>query len=60
MRSFNRAVAVIAAALGGLLAVQVGNRPALVVAAAVFGLAALILVASPFRHVKDVPGRTDP
>ncbi len=58
MRSFNRAVVVIAAPLGGLLAVQVGNRPALVVAAAVFGLAALMLVASPFRHVNDVPGGT--
>ncbi len=55
MRSFNRAVVVIAAPLGGLLAVQVGNRPALVVAAAVFGLSALILLASPFRRVRDVP-----
>ena len=58
MRSFNRAVVVIVAPLGGLLAVQVGNRPALVVAAAVFGLSALMLVASPFRRVNDVPDGT--
>jgi MFS family permease len=51
MRSFNRAVIVVVAPLGGLLAVHVGNRPALLVAAAVFGLSAVMLLASPFRHV---------
>jgi MFS family permease len=49
MRAFNRAVVVVAAPLGGLLAVQAGTRPALLVAAAIFLGAAVILVASPLR-----------
>ena len=52
MRSFNRAVMVVVAPLGGLLAVQAGNRTALVVAAAVFALTVLLLAASPFRSAR--------
>ena len=53
MRSFNRAVIVVVAPLGGLLAVQAGNRSALVIAAVVFALAVLLLAASPFRSVRQ-------
>ncbi len=53
MRSFNRAVVVVVAPLGGLLADQTSNRTALVVAAVVFALAAAMLVASPFRRVRQ-------
>lgn len=52
MRSANRAVIVVVAPLGGLLAVQAGMRPALIVAAVVFGLAALILAVSPLRSAR--------
>ena len=52
MRSFNRAVMVVVAPLGGLLAVQAGNRTALVIAAAVFALTVLLLAASPFRSAR--------
>ena len=53
MRSFNRAVIVVVAPLGGLLAVQAGNRTALAVTAVVFALAALMLALSPFRSVRQ-------
>lgn len=56
MRAANRAVIVVVAPLGGLLAVQVGLRPALWVAIGIFVIAALILIATPFRHV-DITGR---
>lgn len=49
MRSLNRAVVVVMAPVGGLLAVRAGLHPALLVAAAIFLLAAVILAASPFR-----------
>lgn len=52
MRSFNRAVIVVAAPLGGLLADRTGNREALTVAAVVFALTAVILLVSPFRRVR--------
>ena len=52
MRSFNRAVIVVVAPLGGLLAVQAGNRAALVTAAVVFGLAVVMLLVSPFRSAR--------
>lgn len=51
MRAANRAVVVIVAPLGGLLAVQAGLRPALLVAVGIFVVAALILLTSPFRTV---------
>lgn len=50
MRSFNRAVIVAMAPLGGLLADQAGMRPALLLAALAFALAAVMLVASPLRR----------
>ncbi len=57
MRSFNRAVIVLVAPLGGLLAVQAGNRTALVAAAVIFGIAVVMLAASPFRSVRTpTPG----
>lgn len=49
MRSVNRAVIVVVAPLGGLLADLAGPRPALLLAAAVFALAAVVLLLSPFR-----------
>jgi hypothetical protein len=49
MRSFNRAVIVVVAPLGGLLADLTSARSALLVAAAVFGLSAVVLLLSPFR-----------
>lgn len=52
MRAFNRAVIVVVAPFGGLLAVNAGIRPALIVAAAVFLVAAAILAASPFRTAR--------
>ena len=55
MRSFNRAVVVVIAPLGGLLAVQAGNRTALVAAAVIFAVAVVILAASPFRGVRAPP-----
>lgn len=55
-RSFNRAMIVVFAPLGGLLAVQAGNRAALLVAAAVFGLVVLALLASPFRTAQTPAG----
>jgi predicted MFS family arabinose efflux permease len=48
MRSFNRAVFVIVAPLGGLLADHAGMRPTLVIAAIIFAAATLLLAASPF------------
>ena len=53
MRSFNRAVIVIVAPLGGLLAVQAGNRTALVVAAVIFAGTVALLAGSPFRRVRQ-------
>jgi predicted MFS family arabinose efflux permease len=52
MRSFNRAVIVIVAPIGGLLADHAGMRPALVIAATIFATATLLLAASPFRGAK--------
>jgi MFS family permease len=48
--TFNRAVIVIVAPLGGLFADHAGTRTALVVAATVFGAATLALALSPFRR----------
>jgi MFS family permease len=54
MRSFNRAVIVIVAPLGGLLADHAGMRPTLVIAAIIFAAATLLLAASP----SEVPCRS--
>lgn len=50
MRSINRAVIVVVAPLGGLLADQAGTRAALLVAAAIFATSAFALAASSVRH----------
>jgi predicted MFS family arabinose efflux permease len=60
MRAFNRPVVVLAAPLGGLLAVRAGTRSALLVAAGVFLLAAVILAASPFRKAQVAPDNPNP
>ncbi len=52
MRSFNRAVMVVAAPLGGLLAVQTSNRIALGCAAVIFAAVVVLLLASPFRNIR--------
>lgn len=51
-RSVNRAMIVVGAPVGGLLADAVGYRPMLYAAAAGFGLVAAGLAASPFRHAR--------
>jgi predicted MFS family arabinose efflux permease len=52
LRSFNRAVMVIAAPLAGILADAWGIRPTLLVAAAIFALVAAGLAATSFRDVR--------
>lgn len=52
MRSINRAVIVVGAPLGGLLADEVGLRPVLYVAASGFLLVALGLALTPFREAR--------
>jgi len=51
-RSINRAMIVIGAPLGGLLADAVGYRPVLYAAAAGFGLVSVSLAISPYRHAR--------
>lgn len=51
-RSINRAMVVIGAPLGGLLADDVGYRPMLYAAAVGFGVVAASLAISPFRHAR--------
>ena len=57
MRSLNRAVIVVGAPLGGLIADRLGYRPALWIAAAGFLLGAGLLALSPFRRARhdDAP-----
>ena len=55
MRSFNRTVIVVVAPLGGMLAVQLGARQAILIAALIFLAATLILAVSPFRHARIEP-----
>lgn len=54
MRSFNRAVIVVVAPLGGLLADLTSARSALLLAAGLFGLSAVMLLLSPFRTATAV------
>jgi MFS family permease len=56
MRSLNRAVIVVGAPIGGLIADRIGYRPALWIAAAGFLLGALALAASPFRQARHDDG----
>jgi MFS family permease len=57
MRSINRAMVVVGAPLGGLLADSVGLRPVLYVAAAGFLLVAAGLALTPFRDAR-IPQET--
>lgn len=52
MRSLNRAMIVIGAPLGGVIADHLGYRPALWIAAGGFLLVSLLLAASPFRQAR--------
>jgi MFS family permease len=52
MRSLNRAVIVVGAPIGGLIADRFGYRPALWIAVAGFLLGAALLAATPFRHAR--------
>lgn len=56
MRSLNRAVVVVVSPLAGLLAVQVGQVAALLVAAAVFTASVLALLFSPVRTARIEEG----
>jgi MFS family permease len=58
MRSFNRAILVVGAPLGGLLAVQTSNRTALACAAGVFALVVVAQLCSPIRRLQQ-PGTDD-
>jgi len=51
-RSINRAMVVIGAPVGGLLADSVGYRPMLYAAAGGFGLVSICLAISPYRHAR--------
>ena len=51
-RSINRAMIVVGAPLGGVLADAVGYRPMLYAAAAGFGLVSASLAVSPYRHAR--------
>jgi predicted MFS family arabinose efflux permease len=53
MRSLNRAMVVVAAPLGGLLADRIGFRPTLWIAAAGFLLVPLALAATPFGRARE-------
>jgi MFS family permease len=60
-RSINRAMIVIGAPLGGVLADSVGYRPMLYAAAAGFGLVSALLAISPYRHASlDHTGHPNP
>lgn len=50
MRSLNRAAVVVGAPLGGLLADQLGHRPALWISVAGLTASGMLLLASPFRR----------
>ena len=52
MRSLNRAVVVVVSPLAGLLAVTAGYGWSLALAATVFAVSGLLLLASPFRHAR--------
>ncbi|MEJ7689647.1 MAG: MFS transporter [Nocardioidaceae bacterium] len=52
MRSVNRAMIVVGAPAGGLLADAIGYRPTLWIATAGFAVVAVTLAASPFRHAR--------
>jgi predicted MFS family arabinose efflux permease len=56
-RSVNRAMIVVGAPLGGLLADSLGYRPVMVLAVAGFAVVAVALAASPLRHARhgDAP-----
>ena len=56
MRSINRAMVVVGAPAGGLLADSVGNRQTLWVGAAAFTLVPLLLAASPYRTARHPGG----
>lgn len=59
-RSVNRAMIVVGAPVGGLLADSFGYRPVMVAATAGFALVAACLAASPFRHARhsDAPAHS--
>lgn len=52
LRSLNRAVIVVVSPVAGLLAVGIGYRPALGIAAAIFATSALMLILSPMRGAR--------
>lgn len=54
MRSVNRAILVVGAPLGGLLAVQTNNRVALLGAAAILVLVVVVQLATPIRTLRPV------
>lgn len=52
MRSVNRAMIVVGAPVGGLLADAIGYRPTLWIAITGFAVVVVVLAASPFRHAR--------
>lgn len=53
IRSVNRAMVVVGAPVGGLLADAIGYRPTLWIAIVGVAVVAVVLAASPFRHARN-------
>ena len=60
MRSFNRAMIVVGAPLGGFLADGIGYRPTFWIGVGGFVLVALLFALSPFRSARHPDGRPEP
>ncbi len=60
IRSFNRAMIVVGAPLGGILADAIGYRPTFWIAISGFVVVAVLLVLSPFRRARHPDGRPEP
>jgi predicted MFS family arabinose efflux permease len=60
IRSFNRAMIVVGAPLGGILADSIGYRPTFWIAIGGFVVVAALLLVSPFRRARHPDGRPEP
>jgi MFS family permease len=60
IRSFNRAMIVLGAPIGGILADSIGYRPTFWIAIGGFVVVAVLLLLSPFRRARHPDGRPEP